>query len=51
MPFWVLDPICFIDPSYPVTWIPTWGTFPHNIYNNRLDFANKCAKALDVEGL
>lgn len=49
MPFWVLDPICYIDATYPVRWIPTDGVFPHDVYAGRLKTANEVARALGVE--
>jgi thymidylate synthase ThyX len=35
MPFWVLDPFCYRDRTFPVTWIPTNGTYPHEEVENR----------------
>lgn len=51
MPFWVLDPVCYVDAAYPVTWIPTEGRFPWEQYRTRLAFAKKIAESLGRESL
>lgn len=49
MPFWVLDPVCYIDAGYPVTWIPTDGAWPVEVWRKRVIFADSVAASLDVE--
>jgi thymidylate synthase ThyX len=51
VPFFILDPVCLIDPDYAVTWIPTNGEWRHDYYDNRVKFANEVATIIGVQPL